>query len=91
MKDINLPKINNDEFNTRNIELYKISVLLSEKIRRGYYREHGQMSFYKASFELSVYFRKCLLDLFLLNNIHVEYLILNEFINRFYTLLNEFL
>ena len=65
--------------NTRNTDLYTLSVYMTEKIRRGYYREYQMMDWYKTSFQTSSKLKELFLKLLYIRDISKSISILYHF------------
>ena len=65
--------------NTRNTDLYTLSVYMTEKIRRGYYREHQMMDWYKTSFQISSKLKQLFIKLLFIKNITASISLLYNF------------
>lgn len=79
--------VHEDTKNERQLELYKLSLLLSEKIRKGYYREHGLQAQYKEAFDISLKLRKFFCELISVKNVYSQI----KFIKLIYEDLNKIL
>ncbi|WP_455524775.1 hypothetical protein [Holdemanella biformis] len=75
--------------NERQLELYKLSLLLSEKIRKGYYREHGLQAQYKEVFDISLKLRKFFCEIMRVRNIYSQINFIKSFYEDLNTILNE--
>lgn len=55
--------------NSRNTDLYTLSVYMTEKIRRGYYREYQMMDWYKISFQTASKLKELFINLLYIKSI----------------------
>lgn len=65
--------------NSRNTDLYTLSVYMTEKIRRGYYREYQMMDWYKTSFQTASKLKELFLNLLYIKAIPKSISLLSSF------------